>query len=298
MKTGRVFWGVFFLTLGAAFLLDRFGVLQLGWHHALKYWPVVLIAWGAAILFGNKAIKVAAVIVASAVLALALAAVLSFSWEGDAWDDSTISEELFFHEAYQPGVQKAGFRLDAGAGTFTIADTTADFVEARTMTGIGKYLLEREGEGDETEFTLRLTNMRKKFPLGRAKNDAAIRLNRTPVWDVNIDVGAAKMRCDLSAYKVASLDLDCGAARVDLRLGKGVPESRVQIDAGASSIDIEVPAEVGCEVHIEAPLSSKSLPGFTRITKGEFKTENFDTAPEHCIITIDAGVSSISIDRY
>lgn len=31
MKSGRVFWGTFFLVLGGLFLLDRFTPIDIGW---------------------------------------------------------------------------------------------------------------------------------------------------------------------------------------------------------------------------------------------------------------------------
>ena len=299
MKTGRIFWGVFLLTLGAAFLLERFGVMNLHWHYAWQFWPIALIAWGAAILFGGKTIKLIAVIVAAIILALVLVALATFSWGGDRWDDNAITQEMSFHEVYAPGTQRATFRLESGAGTFVISDTTADFVEASTATSLGKYFLGREGEGDDVTFTLEHSGGgRKVWHPGRMHNDVGIRLNKNPVWDIDLEFGAAKMRCDLSAYKVSNLTVECGAASVDLRLGSGVPQSNVSIEAGASSLNIEVPTGVGCEIRLEAPLSSKNLQGFTRLSKGHYQSENYDAATEHCAIDVEAGVSSITIERY
>jgi len=298
MKTGRVFWGVFFLTLGAAFLLERFGVLNLQWQHAWRYWPVVLIAWGAAILFGGKAVKLIAVVVAAAVLALVVVALLSFSWADDAWEHGAITQEQVLREDYVPGSSHASFKLESGAGSFTIEDTTADFVSVHTTTSFGKYSLEREGGLQGTEFALRLKGVRRGWPPGRMRNQAEVHLNRGPVWDLDLDVGAAKMRCDLSPFKVENLNVDCGAAEVELRLGGGVPESNVKVNAGASSLRIAVPSDVGCEVRVDAPLSSKSFPGFNRITKGHFQSDNYSSATQHIFIEVDAGVSSIKIERY
>jgi hypothetical protein len=298
MKTGRVFWGVFFLTLGTAFLLERFGVMSLQWHHAWQYWPVVLIAWGAAILFGGKVIRLVAVIVAAGVLALVLVALLSFSWDDGAWEGGAITQEQVFHEKFIPGSSNASFTLESGAGEFKLMDTTADFVEVRTATSFGRYSLGREGGSAGTDFTLSLDGVRKGWPPGRMRNQVAVQLNKQPVWDLVLDVGAAKMHCDLSPFKVRSLNMDCGATHVDLRLGRGVPESNVTIDAGASSLRIAVPSEAGCDVRVDAPLSSKSFPGFNRIAKGHFQSENYSSAAEHVFIEVDAGVSSITVERY
>jgi len=123
-------------------------------------------------------------------------------------------------------------------------------------------------------------------------------LNGAPTWDVTLNVGAAKVRCDLSQIKVEHVNVDCGAADVQLRLGTQVPESHVKIDAGASSLNIDVPVGVGCDVRLDAPLSGKHLSDFIRLSKGHFQSENFEAAGHKLYIDIDAGVSSITVDRY
>jgi hypothetical protein len=295
MKTGRVFWGVFFLSLGAAFLLERFGVLSLQWHHAWQWWPVVLIAWGSALLFGGKVVKLIAVIVAAVVLALVLTAMLNFSSWYDDTDQGDLAKGQLFQEEFTPGSTSASFALDAGAGVFTIGDTTSDFVAVKTSTSLGTYALDRSG----SDFTLHFEGThRRHWPPGRISNHAQVHLNAAPVWDLDLDVGAAKVRCDLTPFKVQNLTMDCGAADVDLRLGGGVSETTVKVDAGASSLKIAVPSAAGCEVRIEAPLSSKTFPGFDRVSRGRYQTDNYSTAAQHISIEIDAGVSSIRIERY
>jgi hypothetical protein len=298
MKTGRMFWGVFFLSLGIAFMLERFGVVNLQWQHAWRYWPVVLIAWGVAILFGGTVVKRVAVIVAAAVLALVLAALLSFSWADDVWEHGALTQEQVFREGYGAGSEHASFKLESGAGTFALADTTADFIEARTATSFGTYALEREGGPEGTAFVLNMSGVRHGWPPGRMRNKAEVRLNSGPVWDLGLEIGAAKVRCDLTPFKVENLNVDCGAADVELRLGGGVPESTVKINAGASSLRIGVPSEAGCEIRVEAPFSKKNFPGFTRISKGRFQSENYERTTRRIFVEIDAGVSSIKVERY
>jgi hypothetical protein len=298
MKTGRMFWGVFFVTLGAAVLLQRFAVLSIQWHHAWIYWPLVLIAWGAALLFGSAIVKRIAVIIAAIILALILVGLFSLGWWDEVGGDGAITKDQTFEEPVVPGAMTAKFELDSGAGTFTIGDTTSEMVEVHTTTSLGAYTMDRQGGDDDAGYSLQLENAHTGWWPGRVTNRADVRLNAAPVWDIAMNVGAAKLRCDLSSYKVANLDLDCGAASVVLRLGKGVKASIVNINAGASSLNIEVPSETGCELNIEAPLSSKSVAGFMHLSKGHYQSENFDSAAEHCTINVDAGVSSIRVDRY
>jgi hypothetical protein len=69
------------------------------------------------------------------------------------------------------------------------------------------------------------------------------------------------------------------------------------VNAGASSIRIEVPESAGCRVRVEAPLSGKRLPGFEKVGKGEYETENFSSAEKKISLLLHAGVSSIRVTR-
>jgi hypothetical protein len=298
MKTGRVFWGVFLLTLGGAFLLERIGIMTLQWHHAWRFWPVVLIAWGVAVLFGGRVVKTVAVVIAALVLALVLAAFLNFSWADDVWEKGAVTQEQTFHEEYTPGITHASFTLESGAGVFEFRDTTADLMTATTTTSFGRYMVERSGSGADAVVRMNLQGGHSGWPHRRMQNRAEVRLNGAPTWDVTLNVGAAKVRCDLSQIKVEHVNVDCGAADVQLRLGSQVPESHVKIDAGASSLNIDVPVGVGCDVRLDAPLSGKHLSDFIRLSKGHFQSENFEAAGHKLYIDIDAGVSSITVDRY
>jgi hypothetical protein len=295
MKTGRLFWGVFLLSLGGAFLLQRFGVLSLQWHHAWQWWPLVLVAWGVALLFGGKIVKMIAVVVAAVVLALALTAMLSFSWWEDNRGNGVMAKEQVFQEEFSPEAKTASFTLDSGAGTFTIGDTTSQFLAVSTTTSFGDYALDKNG----TDFTLRLLGSGgKHWPPGRVRNHVDVRLNPSPTWDLHFDVGAAKVKCDLTQYAVQNLSFDCGAADVNIRLGAKAKECTVNVDAGASSLKIAVPESAGCELNVDAPLSSKVFPGFHKTSSGHYETDNTSTATQRFFFNIDAGVSSIRIERY
>jgi hypothetical protein len=123
-------------------------------------------------------------------------------------------------------------------------------------------------------------------------------LNPEPIWNMNFDIGAAAIDFDLAPYKVSTMKLDMGAASLDLKLGDKYPETILDVDAGASSIEILVPDSSGCEIKANVSISSKDFRGFKKMSSGLYRTENFDTAKNKIYIRLDAGVSSIDVSRY
>jgi hypothetical protein len=102
----------------------------------------------------------------------------------------------------------------------------------------------------------------------------------------------------LSPYKVENLNVEGGASSINLKLGDKLPISNVKVNAGAASIEIDVPKSAGVEIKTETVLTSRNFEGFNKISKGHYKTENFATAASRIIIEVDAGVSSLNISRY
>jgi hypothetical protein len=114
---------------------------------------------------------------------------------------------------------------------------------------------------------------------------------------MRFEVGASSMDIDLSPFAVERLVVSAGAARVRLSLGDKAEVSRVSVKSGASSLQIQVPDSVGCEIRAETPLSSKNFQGFTKVSSGVFQTDGFENAARKIYIDVHAGVSSLSVKR-
>jgi hypothetical protein len=74
--------------------------------------------------------------------------------------------------------------------------------------------------------------------------------------------------------------------------------TRLNIDAGASSIEVKIPQDSGCELHTSTVLSSRDIEGFDKIEGGLYRTSNYSSASNKVIIEVDAAVSSLEIRRF
>ena len=299
MKSGRLFWGVFFVALGLLIVGEKTSILTPQWGVALGLWPIVLLFWGIALLVGGKALRLIAAGVAGLVLAYLVVALFNFSlFDGD-WSRGPEPETVILTEPADTSVHRASFTLDSGAGVFSIEDTTADLLTVQTFTNLGTYALERSENLSGRAFTASFEGKRKKgWRLGRFTNRVTTRLNPAPVWDLELNIGASKLNCDLSSFAVERLEVNAGASSMRITLGSRSPETTARISAGASSIKIYVPESAACELHAETALSSKHFQGFTKTGEGTYRTENFGAAASTISLDIEAGVSSITVERY
>jgi len=295
----NLFWGVLFLQVGVTLLLARWDISIVPSHFVWKAWPLVLVCWGVAAMAKTHLLKVWAVALSALCLGFLITSAVNLFWSGDGLfgrAESVQRQELV--KSYDQSIQRASLDVEMTAGSIKILEDVEDLVSASCLSNIGTYMLQTERTGESVHLKLTL-DRNHAYLLGRSiTNDVEVRLNSRPEWDLSLDVGAARLEADLSSYKTKSVRIDAGAASVDVKLGAHVAESSVDIDAGAASVRLEVPEHAGCEIRVDAGLTSKRFSGFERIDSGVYRTENFESAERRILIRLDAGASRIRIERY
>lgn len=306
MKTSHIFWGTLLIVLGLLILLNNFSPIGLYWEDLWQYWPIVLVLFGVSLMIRNRVGKV--ILAASAAIFLAVTIFASvkfttgfinndfeFSFDDNDNHNYTTKE---YREDYNPSMPHAVLNLDAKAGDFNIDSTSTDLIYVKTTGTENNFYLEKTDEDSTSSIKLKMRKTKFHFGKNNYKNIVDIAMNEKPLWDLNIDVGAASVDLDLSRFKIEKLDVDMGAASLYVRLGNLTNTTDVDINAGASSITLSIPEEAGCEIKTSDVLSSNSYENFTKIKSGHYKTPNFDEAQKKIYITIDCGVSSIRVNRY
>jgi hypothetical protein len=272
-----------------------------------KLWPAALILWGISFIINKEFVKVLFAGVIAIVLALTIFGAgqsvlnicdkdIDFVFNDD--EHYSYRDTTRYLEPFDKNIKNADLKIDAGAGSFKILEPSADLFDITTYGIKDNYTVLSTKSGSDVNIDVKMKKTKFKINKGGVKNKLEMSLNAAPVWNMNFDIGAASIDFDLSHYKISTMKLDMGAASLDLKLGDKYPETILDIDAGASSITIEVPDSSGCEIKSDVALSSKDFHEFTEINKDLYRTENFDTAKNKVYIRIDAGVSSIDVRRY
>ncbi len=300
MKSGRIFWGVLFVAVGILLLLQRMDLFYVNWGWMWRFWPLILVVWGAVILLGNKQPGRTIVLV---LLALGLAVFVlgafnfGWSWHPHGWEANAREYDQEFNQPLDTSVHRASFTFQSGAGTFVLEDTTNELLAASTHSSFGEYVLNTEKREDLERVTLQMEGNQHGWWGGRVRNNARIRLNSAPIWDMRFEVGASAINADLSPYAVERLDVSAGAADVKLTLGDKAEVARVSVKSGVSSLQVRIPESVGCEIHAETPLSHKDFRGFTKMNSGVYQTDGFENASRKIYLEVHAGVSNVSVRR-
>lgn len=311
MKHSNIFWGTMLVSLGFLLLFDRLGVFDFNWWAFAKLWPFLIILWGVAILPVKGIVKIALslLVAAGSIIMYAHHAGTTdhprnFTFRYDDRDEDNnyhdeaeggVQTDQSFNEPFNNTISIARLEMDAGAGRFVLQGATGELIFAENK-GIGsQFNFKVESIGEKaTVFIKQNSDIKIRNNQGNHFN---LMLNTTPVWEFDFDIGAAEFDFDLSNHKVSRLDIDGGAASIDLRIGSLHPLTEVSIDAGASSIEIRVPSTAGCRILGTTVLSSRSFEGFDKIDKGHYETPGYGDATQKINIRVDAAVSSFTVIR-
>jgi hypothetical protein len=299
MKRSSLLAGGFLVLLGVLFLLSNFGLINFDWGSFWKYWPIIFILLGLSYLLNYPPLRVIGWLLVPVFISSLLFAI--FNNTADIWNrrDRNVSTKEFSYDLNE-SLEIARFSLKSGAGEFVIRNTTDKLFYVKTESSLGEYKIDQKQESDGTEdvtLSLDAKNSIIDF-IGRNRNDVSVQLSSRPLWEVTVDSGAANLELDLSQYRISKLDIDSGASSMDVKLGDLYEKTDVKIDTGASSVRINVPKSSGVDIFVEGGLTSTDLSGFRNAGEKRHRSENFDETSKKIYITIEAGVSSIDVNRY
>ena len=312
MKTGKIVWGMIYIFIGSIFLLDNFNLIDFYWVSVWRFWPVIFILIGINMLlsrFGNKKL-VPALVAAITLVTLGLIGYqgsrpnndsgwMSFQFDNnDSLNDSTQNVPSYFIEPYG-GAKRAELRIQGGATSFKLQDTTSSLFEADVKRQFAKYTLTKSISDSVEVLNFRMRNGEQRLHLDEMENNETnIRLNLSPVWDIHIGMGAGEAIFDLTPYKVSSLKFEGGAASFEAKIGSLQALSNVTVETGVSNVEIDVPSESGCRIVVDSGISSKDFIGFIKQTDGTYQTSNYSTAAKKIIISLKGGLSSFEVRKY
>jgi hypothetical protein len=323
----RIFWGAILVALGFLMLgiVNDWFQFEVSIREIAKYWPLLIILGGVAVLFNPKKTvfnPTTALLVAFAIpLAIYNASIsaidnvkynieenLNFDFEDDSdftFDEDSSKKENFsqnFNVPFDRSVEEVDLEIGGGAAEFFLSEPeSGNLFEANTKLFGNKFNLEEEkiGRKQEIKFKMNSENNNNNIRIGKGvNNDVHLKLSKTPIWNLDMGIGAGELKFDLSDYKIKDISLKTGAADISLKLGDKIKEAKVRVESGVAKIKIAVPKGTACQINMEGALNAKDFDGFTKTDSGTWKTDNFDSADKKIFIDLESGLSAVTVDRY
>ncbi len=312
MNREKVIWGIALFCVGLILLLSNLDLLDFHWRSVFRMWPLIIIIVGVNLLFSKSKVgKTVSVLITVLCLGWlvyvganpAQSEKWQFSNRGKDWGGASesgnrrVTKNYLSHE-FLATTEKANLEIRGGAVEYKIekADPAQLFwSEIESVVGAHELNVNQTDSSARLLFTMKEQTRKSDWNFRNEKNEAIIRLHPAPVWNLQLNMGAGTAEFDLRSYKVAKLDMNCGAASIEVKLGEPVGHSEVTVESGAASVDIEIPANVPCKIYVKSALSGKTFKGFQKQADGSYTTPGYAEQSERYTIHLRGGVSSFSV---
>lgn len=284
----RLFVGFLVILIGLSLLARSFG---LDWAFRIdlwKYWPVLVILIGLSLLTRGRASQLLGI-----VIGLFLIGLIVVSFFG-GWISPRTLTTKDVSIANEGGAQSADIRVSTGAGKLTVAGGATKLLEGRFQSSFADLETTSRLSGSEQVVTV-TTKGRGGWWFGGGRNQLDLKLKNDIPLKLRIDGGALEMDLDLRELAIRETTIDTGATDLTLTLGDKSDNSRVSIDAGASSIAITLPKTLGARLTLDAGASSKTLTDFVEVGKGTYESANYQSSEKKVELNVDIGAASLAV---
>lgn len=304
----RIMDGLGTVIIGVVLLGNTLGIISWGvWWTFITLWPVLIVALGISLL-GRGLQQSWMRAISPLLIWAALAYSVSASFTGVGGFQPTpllvrpsVAGQPFAYMEPLNGADSGTLRLRGGAGEIAVrgGDNLVD-ASGTTPFGTPGFSVDRSGGSANVDLTLGDSRGTVVVPGVGARTDVA--LSKTTVWDVTFETGATNLNADLSEVPVRQLTLKTGASSATLKLGQ-VPISAigtdVSIKAGVSSIEVLVPRDAAVRIDAHNGLSATDIDRrFSGMGAGVWQSPGYSTAGKTINITVESGISSISVRTY
>lgn len=331
-----VFFGALLVAFGFFLLAFNYDLIDFTFREVAKFWPILILIGGVAVIAHPKkaffntitalclAFSIPLGIYSSATNGIdAVSDKLDnkfnfdMDFDEDQEEDFDFGDENSYKDQKNDGtktveqnyalpmsstVERAKLDFGGGAAEFHLEETTNNIFEATTSLTAGNYRLSDQVKGNlhDIEFNMKSNNNSNRFKVDEdfdLQNDVYLKLNTKPIWEMDIKIGAGDLKFDLSKYKIEEINVETGAASIDLKLGDNQDRLDVDVSSGVAKVRLNIPESVGCRIKMNGILNTKDFEGFSK--KGDYYlTSNYESSKKKIEVKMSSAMSSLEIDRY
>ena len=300
---GPPLFALLLVAAGVVLLLQNLDVIGWGfWLEVWRFWPVLLVAVGVSLILGRRLPWLATAVVAALVIGSTVGAAL-LAESGRDTVAASISEPL-------AGAERLDVEVDLGFGSLTIDSLPGDssrIVEGTFEAPCRPASTSFQRYGDVASLDV---EMDMGSPACQWGADWRMSLSRAPEVTIDLDAGAASIDLDLTDLRVPMLKVGAGAASVNIRMPASGGSLEAFIVAGAANIEVRIPDGVAARIVNDSAVSSfnvssrfpsldGSVPDGDTIMRRDpgdiFQSPGYPDAEDRISIVFDVGVSSVSV---
>lgn len=294
----KIATGVWLVFIGIVVLLHNLDIIHFNFYAIIKYWPLAIVSVGISLLLQNRPHGILISTACNILICAFLVIVGTISNDTSHLSGSTHyaqGGQQSVHVDKDENIEKAELNINGGAASFKLAASTDSSKLFHAWTDSPNVKLTLKSSGNTKKKITLDTDIKRN----NNKNNIDFYLHPSPIWDLELNLGAASFNADFSPYDLKSLDLNSGASAMNMTFGQ--PKNgttNIEINTAASSIAIKVPKGTAYFVESANILSSTKFEGAKKIKGREYATDNYDQETNRYKIELTGAANSFSISTY
>ncbi|MFA6522038.1 MAG: DUF5668 domain-containing protein [Patescibacteria group bacterium] len=291
VNLGGIFLGIIILFIGFGLLGKNLGIIPDFSVNIFELWPILIIVAGLSLLSGKGRLWI---LFGTLVMIVCLCIVAVFGFFASNENDVVLTSPFSIERG--TSVQNGQLTVHHGMGNLNLIGDPFAFIDGELRSSMSRITSDSRIGANGTQYVEVGMDGENGFVWGNMQNDMDLRVSDTLPMDLVIESGASNMNLDFRTMLIRSLDLKTGASGVNLQFGNFVDGAQLGVEAGASSVEIYFPTDVGVEMRLDAGLTSKNLHNFHEVSDGVYQSDNYDRVNTHVTLDLTLGAADLTID--
>jgi hypothetical protein len=286
-----VFWPAVLILVGVVALLANTGLISTDRLSLLvDMWPLILIVIGLELIARRRLQGSSADL--AAVLIVVIAAGGALAYAALAPNPGTTNETEWKDTVGR--LDHASLEVSAGAATITLTASSAlegDLYRAhiKYSGAMPAVMLDRSNS------TLRI-DQSNSFGLFQSRRFVLdIQINSSLPWTIQTNTGSSTETYNLATAHVGSIEINTGAARVDITLGRPAGVVPLSVNGGSLTVHLHRPPSTGASVMVSGGAVSLDFDNKHSRAIGSVK-EATQIAPDMYRVDVNGGACSVTMD--
>ncbi len=196
-------------------------------------------------------------------------------------------------------MKKAKIDIDSGASTINVKAGENDnlLFYGNHLSNFFNLNQSVQVVGSEAKVDLKTSPVIKTIFAPKSINELNLAFSKIPTYSFDINTGVSNLSLDFSGLNVENFEVKGGASKISLKLGEKSTEGKIQV--GASSINIDIPANIGIRIKSKSAFASNNFEE-AGLAKNDsvWESVDWDKSSSKIDLEINAGASNVKVNKY
>lgn len=295
MRNRGFFWPALLILIGIVALLVNAGAISPDRLYRLAdLWPLILVVIGLEMISRRALHGAASDLAAVLIVLIAAGGTVAYVAVGPAIPGGTRTVDM---SDTVGSLTQATLHVDVGAANMT--------VEGNGALGADLYRAHIEYSGPKPDLTLdrstgnlQISQNNAFGSVGNRRFVLNVQVNSEVTWSISVNTGAANDTFKLSNVKVGSIDLNTGASREDITLGKPAGTVPISVNGAALTVRLHRPSGTAASVHVSGMAVNLTADNqrYHGIGDESWQSSGYDSASDAYKVDVNGAACTVTMD--